>query len=465
MIDRDVRRALPLLALLGLLVAVVSAGVTFFASEPEYHATASLKFGTTSGDAVLLGGRDFQAVDPDRLAAAGVPQVTDDNVVRAVRRTLRARGESSALAGSIDVRIDLVDSLVKVEGTADTSSGAATLANAYATQAAKTANERVRSRFRRAARALVRRLGRLRGAAEKFQHNGRVQRLVGLSLIARPVSVSRPAVPPQASILSRLLPALGVAALLGLLLGVIAAIARARATRAARNRDDVSAWLGLPVAGDVSSRVLDGSQPGSEDEEAFRRVGHGLASLDVDCPPRLVLVTSAVPGEGKSSVASGLARALAGAGHRIMLVESDLRRPVLAARLGLEAVPGLREYLEGATLAAVLREVPVGNGATPPHTLHLITAGDPTPGSTELIESDRFRELLSQLREQVDLVILDGPPLLPVADSRWLSDDVDAILLCCRLERTTRAELERAAVLLPRERKPSAAVIVGKPGL
>jgi succinoglycan biosynthesis transport protein ExoP len=151
-----------------------------------------------------------------------------------------------------------------------------------------------------------------------------------------------------------------------------------------------------------------------------------------------VAVVSALPGEGKSTVSLGLATALAREpGHRILLVESDLRRPGIAQQLGLSPHPGLGEWLNEGLETVPVRFVDPGG-------FFLLSAGATPLERSEDVGSARMDALLRAARERFDLVILDATPILPVADVILLQDLVDGFLLVVRSRMTPRAAIHDA---------------------
>ena len=139
-----------------------------------------------------------------------------------------------------------------------------------------------------------------------------------------------------------------------------------------------------------------------------------LRFVDVDKPPRSIVVTSANADEGKSTVSSNLARMMAAAGQPTVLIDADLRRPSLAATFDLDPSVGLTQVLAGdVALQDVLQETRTPN-------LHVITAGRIPPNPSELLGSQRMHRLVEQLTQEF-IVILDAPPLLPVTDAGLLS--------------------------------------------
>jgi capsular exopolysaccharide synthesis family protein len=214
--------------------------------------------------------------------------------------------------------------------------------------------------------------------------------------------------------------------------------------------------------------------------EAFRILRSNVEFLSPDRPLRTIAITSPVAEEGKSTVAAGLATASALAGKRVLLLECDLRRPVLAERFRLGAQPGLTDWLSGGAQPAEVVQVarakrdPIqrqkgtirSNGTSANLGLATIVAGSWSPRPTELLGSDRFRELLEDVGQVYDLVVLDCAPLLPVGDSLEILPLVDALLVCIRLDQTTREQAVAAKGVIDHlPPRPTGIVITGvRPG-
>ncbi|NAZ87546.1 polysaccharide biosynthesis tyrosine autokinase [Kineococcus indalonis] len=186
--------------------------------------------------------------------------------------------------------------------------------------------------------------------------------------------------------------------------------------------------------------------------EAVRQIRTNLQFADVDHPPRVVVVTSAVPGEGKSTTAVNLALASAAAGVRTILVEADLRLPKAAQYLGVDGGAGLTTVLSGrADVDDVLQ--PYGDTG-----LSVLASGPVPVNPSALLGSRHMADLLERLRERADLVVVDSPPLLPVADAAVLARQTDGAIVVVRHGRTTRDHLTRA---LERLRAVDATVLGG----
>jgi capsular exopolysaccharide synthesis family protein len=172
--------------------------------------------------------------------------------------------------------------------------------------------------------------------------------------------------------------------------------------------------------------------------EAFRTLRTNLRFVDVDHPPKVVILTSSVVGEGKSTTACNLALTLASAGTRVILVEGDLRRPRVADYMGLEGAVGLTDVLIG---RAVLDDVLQPWGSSP---LSVLTSGALPPNPSEMLSSTQMAELIAGLRARAEMVLIDAPPLLPVTDAAVLARECDGALLVVRQGRTSREQLSRS---------------------
>ncbi|MGY1987077.1 polysaccharide biosynthesis tyrosine autokinase [Blastococcus sp. SYSU DS0669] len=243
---------------------------------------------------------------------------------------------------------------------------------------------------------------------------------------------------------------IAVGVLIGLLVGLVLAYARVRLDRSVRDGKVAAEVAGAPVIGTIardsklgSSHVLERNSR-SANAEAFRQLRTNLQFLNVDEPPRVIMVSSAVATEGKSTLAVNLALTLAEGGHRVALVESDLRHPRVVKYLGLVDGAGLTSILAG---AADLDDVLQPYGSTG---LSVLAAGSIPPNPSELLASSQLRTLVEQLRATHDYVIVDTPPLLPVADASAVAVAMDGVLLSVRQGKTRREELERAVAILDR---------------
>ena len=147
------------------------------------------------------------------------------------------------------------------------------------------------------------------------------------------------------------------------------------------------------------------------------------------------MVTSSLPGEGKTSTASNIALALRTTGERTLLVDADLRRPQLAGLFGLEGSVGLTSVLLG---RIDLREAVQKHSASG---LEVLTSGSLPPNPAELLQSHAMEQLLKEARGEYDVIVIDSPPLLPVTDAALIAAQADGAVLVVRQGRTTRDQL------------------------
>lgn len=245
---------------------------------------------------------------------------------------------------------------------------------------------------------------------------------------------------------------LAVGLVVGLALGLGVAWTRDLLDTRLREPDAVKALTGLPVIGAIGvlqagpgSRVVIQSAPHSTQAEAFRRLRTNLQFFDLpqdeddaDARVRTLLVTSSVAGEGKSTVAANVAATLAETGARVLLVDTDLRRPSVAATLGLEGAAGLTTVLRGqAAVAEVVQEWGTSG-------LQVLTAGKVPPNPSELLGSPAMGRLMQSVARAYDYVVLDAPPVLAVADAAILSRVVDGVLVVGSLRQVRRTELRES---------------------
>jgi capsular exopolysaccharide synthesis family protein len=201
--------------------------------------------------------------------------------------------------------------------------------------------------------------------------------------------------------------------------------------------------------------MLDARQPDTAFGESVRRLRSGLLIARSGTPPQVLLVSSASPGEGKSTMALNLAISLSQYEKKVLLVEADMRRPVLCRRLGLQTNEGLSVLLSNRDAANCV--VSVHDNPN----LDILPSGPTPPYPAELLGSPRMHALMDQWRSEYDFVVVDSPPVLPVTDAQLLEEMADATVLLARVGYTTRAALSRAYNLLLTHRKDAARPAIG----
>lgn len=229
---------------------------------------------------------------------------------------------------------------------------------------------------------------------------------------------------------------------LGLLLGLATAILRHVLDTKVRSEADVRALTDSSILGVIafddgvpSHPVILREDPRSAAAEAVRRLRTNLQFIGVAQQTQSLVITSSVPGEGKSTTAINLAVSLADAGSRVLLVDADLRRPSIAEYLGLEGRVGLTTVLIGK--ASVEDVVQPWSDSS----LDILPAGQIPPNPSELLGSPAMRALLDQLTSTYDMVLIDSPPVLPVTDAAVLGRQVGGALLVAGMDRIHRPQL------------------------
>jgi capsular exopolysaccharide synthesis family protein len=268
------------------------------------------------------------------------------------------------------------------------------------------------------------------------------------------VQVVQPPVLPAAPVTPRLSLNLIIGLLVGLVLGFGIAIARRSMDVSVRSAEELEAATEAAVLGVVpddpasatpaislaTSRA--GGVTSRSRAEAFRRIRTNLEFSDVDVTNRVLVVTSALPDEGKTTSACDLAAALAAVGHRVVLVEGDLRRPAAAALLGLDNAVGLSTVLTGKIeLDRALQSDTLGG-------FDVLAGGRTPPRPNEMLASRRAASLIGELRQRYEFVIIDSPPILPVADAVNLGTHADGAIVVCRWASTSRADVVSAVAAL-----------------
>jgi capsular exopolysaccharide synthesis family protein len=249
---------------------------------------------------------------------------------------------------------------------------------------------------------------------------------------------------------------------IGLILGLALMSLAETLDRRVRNSDEIERRLDLHLLGRVPTPTRAARKAGglgmlAPDSghvgDIFHRLRVGLDFANLKARARTIMITSAVEREGKSTTAGNLAVALAGAGRRVALIDLDLRRPILAGFFDLPNRVGATDVLLGeATVEDALWPVPLADVGAPTGSLVVMPSGPMPPNPSVLFESDDLRDMLDEIAEQVDVVIVDSAPLLPVSDSVVLAGKMDGVVVIVRCDIATRpilAELQRTLADLP----------------
>lgn len=396
----------------GLLVTVALASAAMLLATPRYTATTRMFFGVQGGQSVtdLAQGSTFAEKQMASYAQVATSPLVLDSVIRRL---------------GLDVTPDQLAEVVVATPPADTVIIDISASDADPEQAARISN------------AIGEQLATVAGELSPERSDG--------SQSVKATRLAAAAVPTESSS-PRVLRNLVFAGFFGLLAGLVAAIVRQGADTKIRNEQDLRQVTDATLLGAISFSELVPANPvlmrddkyGTQ-SEALRRLRTNLQFVNIASGgPRSLVITSSIPGEGKSTTALNVAVAFADAGNRTILIDADLRRPSVAKYLGLEGQAGLTTVLIG---RAAVEDVvqPFENGM-----LDILTAGEIPPNPSELLGSSAMHDLLTSLTERYDMVLIDSPPLLPVTDSVVLSKATGGTLIVAGVDRIHAPQLRTA---------------------
>lgn len=252
---------------------------------------------------------------------------------------------------------------------------------------------------------------------------------------------------------------IAVGAALGLLIGCGLGIVRDALKTGFKSIEDVEQTIRFPVVGilpqfrhsvpagaktgTVDNAFWVAHNPQSQIAEAFRSLRTAILLSRPNHPPKVLMVSSSIAGEGKTTISINLAAVLSQSGAKVLLIDADLRRPALSRRLGIPSTAGLSDLLSGAPLAEpVLRDVKEIPG------LKVLGSGPVPPFPAELLGSEKMREVVTYFSEKFDYIVIDTPPLLAVTDPTLVALLSDINLLVIRHAGATRAAVIRASETL-----------------
>src|SRR5258708_3017502 len=204
----------------------------------------------------------------------------------------------------------------------------------------------------------------------------------------------------------------------------------------------------------LQNRRLRTRRPRSEVAESYRALRTSILLSSLGSPPKVIMVTSALPQEGKTTTSINSAIVLAQRGGRVLLVDADLRRPGVHRALGLRNTSGLSTMMTGGDAgedAIMSTEIP---------NLFVLTAGPPPPQPAELLGSTLMKDYLARLRKEFDHIVIDTPPALSVTDAVLLSIEADSVIIVLRSGQTTKAALRRVRDLLSRVNARTTGIVV-----
>lgn len=469
--------------IIGFAAVLGAIAFAYSAAQPKtYEAKTTLSARQQAADLSILGGTSGPAVSPQALTAQLATMADRESIALRVKRALDTPLSASQISARVSSSIDVQTNLVVLNARDEDPDFAARLANEYATQVKAEAVRSERHQLDEALSLVRRQLQNAKKQAivpaasdEVTILQERFNRLQALKKITEPVDVVTKAGPSSHPVSPRPKRNTVLGLLAGLFLGIIAAFARDSLDNRLKAPREIEEHFGLTRIGQLSELALGRTvlsnngrrQLDPADLEAARIMRTNLEFLGGNKSLRSLVVTSPLPGEGKSTVAMSLAWAAVMSGKLTLLIECDLRQPVLSQRLGLRATPGLTDVLlTKAGPSEVLQMVdlgganPASGGVSGAGHLVCISAGTQVTNPAELLASDRFSDLLGEVIEAYDLVVLDTSPMLSVVDTRELLPRADAVVVCARSYQTTRGQARATRDALDQISAPLAGLVV-----
>lgn len=488
-----------------LLVAVATAGTyAYYDRQPKVFEASTRLFSTldTASPGVVDAGTSV-ALQQDLLNAPAL--LTSRSTAAAIVPRLRFRDTPEGLVGSLSATTDSDSTFIRITATRGSAGEAAELVNAvarYYIASRSTGTRRRLTRFLEQQRAQLNAIPRTKGTLTERRALAAEVRQTRLRL-ASPAAITTqldPAVPPGAPIAPKPRRNAIFAFVLALFAGIGLTFVLERFDRRFKRVEDVEGVFGLqrlsvlPHAKNPAMFSADDvPKVAPEFVEAFRELRTSLQLGALERPLRRILVTSASPGEGKSTVARNLAMSFREFGRTVVVVDADLRRPAQSRLFGVDGERGLTTVLTGEvtlddalvhvpvellgmeTLAQIEATAPAGtpdvdstaaeaapvvDDPSPATGVGLLPSGGLAANPPAVLAAESTEALFRRLEAQVDVVIIDSPPVLAVSDALALAAGADAVVLVCRMGLSTRDAAVRATDALDRVRGVHVAGVV-----
>ncbi|GAA3886975.1 polysaccharide biosynthesis tyrosine autokinase [Leifsonia kafniensis] len=397
------------------LLGVIAASAYVLTTKPEFTAQTELFVATVGSDntSELAQGSNYSQQQARNYSVVATRQIVLDPVITA----LGLDTTSAELSQRVTASVPLNTSLISIAVTDTSPSRAAATANAVATSLVNTVVRLVPKRTDGTSPVRLEAIQNATVPSIPSAPNSRIAILLGL---------------------------LG-----GLVLGIACVVIPELVSARIRSVDQIKQIADLSMLGSIDydrgsakSPLVTESRPHSLQAEEFRQIRTKLRFLQAGEPHKVFVVTSSIPGEGKSVVSANLAASLAASGTSVCVVEADLRHPALGDYFDLDETVGLTEVLarESALDDAIQ--------AWGPNGLRVLLSGDIPPNPSELLASPRTRQILDELRQRFEVVIIDCPPLLPVTDAAILVGEFGGAILVVGSGRVKVRELRKSIEIL-----------------
>ncbi|MEJ7786362.1 MAG: polysaccharide biosynthesis tyrosine autokinase [Solirubrobacteraceae bacterium] len=425
---------------------VIPTTVYFFvSSQPKvYESSALLQVQPLAVDTTLFNAEVPVPQAQNLLSAARVITTTKVAAV-AAEKLGEPRSTARQLLANVTATADVEADFITVTAKGPGGQRAAAVANAFADAVVTTRTDEAVRRLD----AIVDNVDTQIGGLASSDRDGRqqlseqLQRLRALRAAqGNNARIVEPAVASSSPVAPKVVRTTTLAAVVALLLALGAVVLAHGADSKIRDPLDLEQITGRPLLSVVPATAFGELQIGGMGEDAFQTLRASLTYFNIDRPITSVLITSPAQGDGKTTVSTNLARAMARAGKDVILVDADLRRPQVASRFHVHTTAGLGGVLVGESdLEDAFTEPPLD---TPEGgRLRALPAGPLPPNPSELLASQRMKDLLERLAGMSDLVIIDSTPLLAVSDSLPLVESVSGIVTVARLNATSKDAVVR----------------------
>nr|MBA3746953.1 polysaccharide biosynthesis tyrosine autokinase [Solirubrobacterales bacterium] len=439
------------LLILAFVVLIPAATYLYVSSKPKvYESSVLLQVQALAVDTSLFGAETPAPQSQTLLSAARL--VTTTAVAREAAKELgEPLSTARPLLDNVTATADVQADFIAVAARAPTARRAAAVANAFAAAVVTNRTNQAVGRLNATIGRVEEQLNKITGQASiardgRKQLSEQLQRLRALRAAqGNNARIVEPAIAAETPVAPRVTRTVILAAIVALLLAFGAVALAQGSDRKIRDPSELEDITGKPLLSAVPRSAFDDELDGAA-EEAFQTLRASLTYFNVDREIKSVLITSPAQGDGKTTVATNLARAMARAGKDVILVDADLRRPQVAWRFHVPGSTGLGSVLVGETglqQAFVEPEADTLAGR-----LRVLPAGPPPPNPSELLASQRMTRLVDKLMGVCDLVIIDSTPLLTVSDSLPLVEVVSGTVLVARVNETSKEAVKRLQTLI-----------------
>ena len=435
------------LLILAIVVVIPVAAYVYASSKPKVYASSALLQVQALAVDTSLFGTSVPAPQSQTLLSAARLVTTTSVAQTAADELGEPRSSARSLLNDVTATADVQADFITITAQAPTPGRAAAVANAFAEAVVKTRSDQAIARLNATIGKVQRQVDRIEGGSAnaveaRTQLSEELARLRAVRAAqGNNARIVEPATASSAPIAPRVRRTVVLAVIIAILLAFGAVALAQGSDRKIREPSELEDLTGRPLLSAVPRSAFADEADGAA-EEAFQTLRASLTYFNIDRDIKSVLITSPAQGDGKTTVATNLARAMARAGKDVILIDADLRRPQVASRLHVPGgAAGLGGVLVGETSLAQAFEEPEVD--TLAGRLRVLPAGQPPPNPSELLASQRMRRLLDKLTEACDLVIVDSTPLLTVSDSLPLVEVVSGTVLIGRVNETSKDAVKR----------------------